>query len=749
MPLDLSVLPDSQANAKAAPSASAPEATSPSQDDAPSSDRSLWQGMGDFASAAGHHAAGAFYGAGQLVNHGLDWSAQKLPDNPASRYIHDATQENDAALRKREADYQASTPDNAWSYSGAALGEVAPFMFSGGANALSAIARPGVKAGEWLASKFAPAATSGALSKIAGSGGAGAAKLAGTAAGGAAQGAALGTVAPVADAQDYWGQKIQQMKDAATLGAVLPTGMQAASMAVKAPWNVAKLLVAPKSFVVQDAADKLGPNAAAVAQKLKSAPQLVPGSRPSAAQVGGDNTLIQIEKASRNTPAGAKAFADREGANNAARWQVVNDIAKGEPEIQAAIQDRTAATEPLRNSLFQQPPIPVWKKNISDAGQAVQQILNKPGRMSGADFDMLRQARQWINSAANGGMDSHTLYNNLASLSPGSKAAIAAIQNAGGALQNTGNLVDVASVLSKLDNLQSSSLGTDPVIRKAAKDLASNIQEGVQNTGEGAQLMRPDLLDGYRQNVRNFLRQHASNGAVSSKQEAAFEPMRDAITEAIEKSNAGYKKYLATYAQKSAPINTMEAGQQIVDALGGKAMNAQGEPMISLPGFQSAMKRAVDAQKYGIDPAAQKSLQGVADDLQRASISSSMRSPGSDTAYNLAAPGALGKLLFGSNFQGSPTLARGIGATVGAMTGGYKGAAAGYFAAQKLGEIAGSRAQKQLGELLNDPPTFGSALEEHLAPRSAGPLSKLVGRASQALPYMAARSVPNNQPANP
>jgi hypothetical protein len=295
-------------------------------------------------------------------------------------------------------------------------------------------------------------------------------------------------------------------------------------------------------------------------------------------------------------------------------------------------------------------------------------------------------------------------------------------------LLTNGKPVDAGPIISQLADLKGSSLGTDPVVKKAIGDLSSSVQDAIQTTGQGGNLVRPDLLDGLRQNVRGFLQQNSSNGAVGTRQEAAFEPVRSAIVDSIESTNPGYRDYLATYAAKSQPINTMEAAGGILDNVGSdsRSANSSGAPQVTLTKYASALAKALQTP-YGIEPEAQKTLEAVQSDLQRESISNSVRSPGSDTAYNLQAPGMLANALYGNSFAGTPKAAPALGSLLGAaggwMTGHYYGAATGATTGAYLGsKFAGlgqSRVNEILAKALSDPQFAAQLAQQAKAPNQS------------------------------
>lgn len=165
----------------------------------------------------------------------------------------------------------------------------------------------------------------------------------------------------------------------------------------------------------------------------------------------------------------------------------------------------------------------------------------------------------------------------------------------------------------------------------------------------------------------------------------------------------GVKQASDAYANLSTPISTMEAGQHIAGNLGTRAMGADGIADIQLMPYRSALTQALKSQRFGIDPQAHASLQGIGQDLQRATVSNSLRSPGSDTAYNIAANGWLARQLYGPNFEGTGNVAKGIGA-LGALASGSPTLAAGVlFGGKKLGTMTANHLNTQLGNFMLNP----------------------------------------------
>ena len=673
-------------------------------------------GMGGFVTALEHNVVKPFHGLAQLVEHGLGAAADYVdpaanstiarltkggitnitPRSGWNQALHNDIANDDQAMIDWENNYQKSTPDSIASNTGAVAGTILPFLATGVGKGLQFVGDTAAS----LVPKFLPSIVPKIVS-------------------GAVQGGTLALTNPVTGNGNYWDQKANQVENGTLFGGAIPV----AGAMLKGGLNVLEPIFNPSGVVSKALKNWIPANAVGDTQEL------VPGSTPTTAQAYSNNQINAVAKILSENPAYKSQFDDLANSNNSARLAVLQDMAKTPEDLQNAIQARTDATAPWRDQAFAVPSIPVWRQNLATAGNAVQDTIDASPRMSGADFDALQQAKTWINSAQRGGMDSQTLYNNLASLQVTSKAAANTIIKAGGALQNNGNLVDAAPVLQKINDLRASSLGTNPVIKQAASNLAGDIQDGITNTDEGGTLIRPDLLDGYRQNVKDFLAKYSPNGVVSTKQEAAFQPLKDSIVSAIDDANPGYKDYLQTFAQKSVPINDMQAGQSIWESLAGVGRNADVDPTLTLSKITNQINN-VKNQPYGISPEAEAALNGVQADLQRASTSGSIRTSGSNTDYNAQARGWLAQALYGDNFKGgwlNKMIGGVIGGTFGGLTGGAVGGTTGATAgatagttigiqtASKLSSFAQQRVNDVLAQALLDPAKAQALLQESQA----------------------------------
>ncbi|MBB5509557.1 hypothetical protein [Paraburkholderia atlantica] len=199
---------------------------------------------------------------------------------------------------------------------------------------------------------------------------------------------------------------------------------------------------------------------------------------------------------------------------------------------------------------------------------------------------------------------------------------------------------------------------------------------------------------------------------------ASLSALKSSIDNWTQRYIPGVQAAKSAYAQGSVPVNTMEVGQQIANGLGTRAMNAGGAPEIQMMPFRSALTKAMNsgnAATYGIDANALNTLQGIGQDLQRATVSNSIKSPGSDTAYNLAAQGWLARQLYGPGFGGAGNVGKAVGA-LGAAALGHPMVGLGIIGGgNRIGQMVGNRLQDRLTGLLMNPDTVLPYLDARAA----------------------------------
>lgn len=260
-------------------------------------------------------------------------------------------------------------------------------------------------------------------------------------------------------------------------------------------------------------------------------------------------------------------------------------------------------------------------------------------------------------------------------------------------------------------------LAQRPAVRDAmqrANQLAANRGETLKWPEQGGDMsISGRALDYTKQSLADMASAAKAQGNKS---------LAAGIGDALDRWNGWTQTYIPAqreaaqqFAKLSVPVNTMEAGQQIANAIGTRPMNAGGVPEIQLMPYRSALQSAIKGQKYGIDPSAHQLLQGIGQDLQRATVSNSVRTPGSDTAYNIAARGWLARNLYGPTFAGATGAGKTVGALGAALTGHPMIGLGILGGGQGLGKIVGGKLNSALTEHLMSPTSLLPYLDRRIA----------------------------------
>lgn len=176
------------------------------------------------------------------------------------------------------------------------------------------------------------------------------------------------------------------------------------------------------------------------------------------------------------------------------------------------------------------------------------------------------------------------------------------------------------------------------------------------------------------------------------------------------------------FASASRPINSMKAGQGIYNSLTDGTLNAAGDVAPVLSQFRTQYAKALKNSPYGLPPETQSALDAIQSDLQRETISNSIRSAGSDTMFNAQAPNWLSGKLFGENLDGKSMVGQALGGllaghgTLGMATLG------GAVGAQKVGQFVGNRVNSEFQQAMLNPDHFAKLLGDALE-RQAGDAS--------------------------
>jgi hypothetical protein len=174
----------------------------------------------DLLNSLTQHLMNLPHGGANLIEKGIASGVNAIaPNSSIAKYIQNIANQDVLAAKQSEKQYQATTPTNILSLTGATLGEIAPALFSGGGSLIES----GGTAGANLASKLGL----GQTGKIVGD-------LLGKTVGGAGVGAAYGLAQPVLGEGGYGSQKAEQLRMGALTGGIAPSVAPVVSKATEA-----------------------------------------------------------------------------------------------------------------------------------------------------------------------------------------------------------------------------------------------------------------------------------------------------------------------------------------------------------------------------------------------------------------------------------------------------------------------------------------------------------------------------------
>jgi hypothetical protein len=552
-------------------------------------------------------------------------------------------------------------------------------------------------------------------------------------------GAAIGAASDVnGSPQDYWGNVAKNIGLGAGVGAAasgIGAGAGAIGRGAQELWNYAKN---PEMVAAQHLISGIGSDLPNVTENLQNAQQFVPGSAPTTAQAANNPFLVQQEKALGNTDSFKNSLMQRQGQNNQAQWNAINNVAQTPQILEQATNARNATTSALRNAAFANGGM----ANPASVDQSLQAILDSPAGKRPAVVSALNDVRQnlYIPATDEARINSSAWPLKQLMDNPGNLGqANLDILN-----QATAHITDAhmgkVSVQDTINNLSG--------LTSTSSKITNAIQNSIQSLGRQSMYETdPAQLYGARQSITDAL---SGRGLQANPQNdlarSQLMQIKGQLDNTIEQAAPGYLNYLDTHHQMSVPLNTMKAGQAIAGRFENSPLGPGGQPLLNLGQYNTALNSQIKANTFGsqvgLDPNGLSSLEGVRSDLQRATLSNSVRFPGSDTAYNLSPQTALGKGLMGKNLQGGKmvgvlgALGTGVGASIpglhvpGAILGGTAGAAIG-----KMLSGGGAKAQSALQDFMLNP----NNLLPYLQKASSIPINNVSGLASNKAALLAAK----------
>lgn len=608
----------------------------------------------DFLSALGHHLMSPLHGGAQLVEHGVNAGVQALAGGtPFANYVQGIVNSDDAALRQREQQYQQSVPNNAASYTGAAIGEVLPALAVGGGSLLT----KGSQVGSDLAVKLGLGGLGTAVAKGAGS-----------AAAGAALGGAYSSLQPVNDAaqnltslvtgqpsDSYWQQKAGQIGSGALLGAATPALTAGLGKLGQYAGNLIGSTIRPftESGRAQIAQDVISQAARGGPTGLDLS-QIVPGSSPTLAEATGNPGIATLQRTIRDiNPA---PFVAREQQNAASRLSQMQGALGSPEELQAAesaarqvagdlggaIASNGVGTTPGLNAVLSRPAMaqivkdaektainttgvnPFQSARDALAAQRVAQFQGIAG--SPAALDAAKAAREAaadsLYSQANG--QTFTSDKTLGSLlqRPSMQQAIARAQKLA---SERGQPLQIGK------DIPETSITTPSLVLNAEGNPAFTTTSTIP--GQNAKFSGR-ALNYIKMGLDDLISSGSQTGGIIGHEKGALNDTKGAFLNWMDSKSPIYQKARQTYASMSSPINAMETlqGLNLTDANGSIVPSK----------LDSAIKSIQSAQKEpGINPAKAVTAQ------QLSALNSLRSSVNSDKASSIPqnlGPAAIGHI---------------------------------------------------------------------------------------------------------
>ena len=405
-------------------------------------------------------------------------------------------------------------------------------------------------------------------------------------------GGLMAATQPIVDTENYIMDKIKQMGFGAVAGALVSGGVETGSKIASVIKDLAQPLTeAGRTEVLRGYLKNLvkGDKQDEIINALRTAPEIVPGSRPTAGEAVADipaaASLAAYQKNLSKEPALgiANRFSTRAAEQEAARMSAIGEVAQTPQALAAARQARTDITTPIREDALAQANIagqvvPKLEDEIASAfSQKAQtmQIGGKLGTTASQEGQRLKTfypvpGMPRVPGSYRPAEDFAQVEANLAGVrEAGDVAAIKQAQidfkkaQIDSVAQNGFYKLESFPIIQKIDSIVTTpGMRTSDVVKRSLGDIRDKLAEVTNPNG----VIDSRDLYAIRKDVGSLISNRAKEaGSWDEKLIGKLDKnVKSYIDNAIESAGGTeWKTYLKTYQAASDKINRMEIGQAL------------------------------------------------------------------------------------------------------------------------------------------------------------------------------------------
>lgn len=504
---------------------------------------------------------------------------------------------------------------------------------------------------------------------------------------GAAVGAGFGAAAPVTEGENYAGSKATQIGTGATLGAVIPPVIDAG----KAIFTAGRNFIDPwLPGGLDRAVGRTGNKAAgsrrdAVIEAMENSREIVPGSRPTAAQAAapaGSAEFAGLQEAARHSR--SSEYLARANEQEAARRRVVGAIAGTQDDMATAVANRNenaaAGYGAVRNDrIGPESNAQIMEQAIRQRAASKAGVLQDQGRFSTTAAQQDELAANFVPVPGQPRVAGRL--SNNADRVPEARAAAADAGNVVALRRAEEEFLE--STMERLrdtvgmESQSMTELMRRPSMRAALQDAIKSAQEtGAYFPRKSGEKFSVQNLQRIKESLDAGIKTAKASADAGKRPElspAELEGTKKAFVEWLSSRSPGWKAARLQYAEDSIPINRMEVGQELEKSLT-SAIGKERAPAFATAVQESArtIKRATGQPRYEklddvLDPNQAQSVRNVVDDLKRDAQSSQLAEAGLPQGRELLGqitPKVMPSGMFSPNYSVARAILNRIGGTV-------------------------------------------------------------------------------------